>query len=138
MKLTNIAMATAAASLAAAPIAASAATAERANAPVEDASALGGDSTIGNSLIIVAIAAVGMAILLLTDDDDDVDDVDDADLLSCPASMVLSQASLHMQQDGQHQHHLVQPLHAYQSKEIIVGHHLQRQICNQLQDQRQD
>ena len=52
--------------LATAPIAAQAL--DRPMAPAEGASEVGGDAI--NGLIIVALAGVGMAILLATDDDD--------------------------------------------------------------------
>ena len=74
MKLKRTIFAASAASLAVAPIAASAAASatDRAGAPiVEDtASELGGEG-IGPALIVIAIAAAGMAVLLLTEDDDD-------------------------------------------------------------------
>ncbi|MGV2495707.1 hypothetical protein [Pelagerythrobacter aerophilus] len=59
----------AAASLVAAPVAAQAQVAERASEPVSGESELAG--RIGPALIIVAIAAVGMIALLVTDDDDE-------------------------------------------------------------------
>jgi len=73
MKLRNLLPAMAAASLVAAPVAAQAQIAERASEPVSEESKLGGQ--IGPALIIVAIAAVGMIALLVTDDDDDEDPV---------------------------------------------------------------
>lgn len=59
----------AAASLVAAPVAAQAQIADRASEPVSGESKLAGQ--IGPALIIVAIAAVGMIALLVTDDDDE-------------------------------------------------------------------
>ncbi|RIV78218.1 hypothetical protein [Pelagerythrobacter aerophilus] len=69
MKLRNLLPAMAAASLVAAPVAAQAQVAERASEPVSGESELAG--RIGPALIIVAIAAVGMIALLVTDDDDE-------------------------------------------------------------------
>ncbi|WP_338445515.1 hypothetical protein V5F89_10060 [Pelagerythrobacter marensis] len=70
MKLRNIFFATAAASLAAAPIAAQAETTARVSEPVTEASELGGEG-IGAGLIVAAIAAVGMIVLIVSDDDDE-------------------------------------------------------------------
>lgn len=69
MKLRNLLPAMAAASLVAAPVAAQAQIADRASEPVSGESELAG--RIGPALIIVAIAAVGMIALLVTDDDDE-------------------------------------------------------------------
>ena len=72
MKFRNMAMATAALTLAAAPIAVQAAPAapiERASAATTGESELGG-SDFMRALIIILIGAIGMAALLLTDDND--------------------------------------------------------------------
>jgi hypothetical protein len=71
MTLRQLSLATAAASLAAMPVAAQAATAtvDRASAPADEQSDLAGG--IGPAVIIVLIAAVGMGLLLLLDNNDD-------------------------------------------------------------------
>ncbi len=69
MKLKTLSIAAASVALTAAPIAAhAAASSDRVAAPVAETSELAGG--IGPAFIIVALAAVGMGILLLTDDDD--------------------------------------------------------------------
>ena len=65
----NLALVTAAATLTVAPVAAQAAPVARAAAPTADESELGG-SDLMRALIIVIIGAIGMGILLLTDNDD--------------------------------------------------------------------
>jgi hypothetical protein len=70
MKLRHLTAASAAALLVTAPIAANAAPIERSGAPVAGESAdLTGGSDFMKGLIIVLIAAAGMAFLLLTDDE---------------------------------------------------------------------
>ncbi|RXZ66375.1 hypothetical protein [Pelagerythrobacter rhizovicinus] len=69
MKLRNLLPAVAAVSLAAAPVAAQAQVAERASAPVSNESELAGG--FGPGLIIAAIAAVGILVLIVSDDDDE-------------------------------------------------------------------
>jgi hypothetical protein len=66
----KLTLATATASLAAMPVAAQAAQAapSRASAPAADESELGG-SDLMRALIIVIIGAIGMGVLLLSDDD---------------------------------------------------------------------
>lgn len=70
MLIRTMAAAAAAAALAAAPIAAFAAAPaiERVSPTSEDTSQVGGE--VGAAAIIIAIAAIGMAILLLTENDD--------------------------------------------------------------------
>ncbi|MXO68544.1 hypothetical protein [Pelagerythrobacter marinus] len=70
MKLRNFFFATAAASLAAAPVAAQAQAADRAAQPVAGESELAG-SGISAGLIIAALAAIGMVILIVSEDDDE-------------------------------------------------------------------
>ena len=67
MSFRKLTLAVAAASLAALPVAAQAAPA-RANAPVTEESELGGSDLV-RALIIVLIGAIGMGVLLLSDDD---------------------------------------------------------------------
>jgi len=67
MSFRKLTLAAAATSLAVMPVAAQAAPA-RANAPVTDESELGG-SDLWRALIIVLIGAIGMGVLLLSDDD---------------------------------------------------------------------
>ena len=68
MLIKKLALGTAAATLVAAPVVAQPAP-ERI-APVADESELGGES-IAPAFIVLAIAAVGIGILLVTEDDDD-------------------------------------------------------------------
>ncbi|MXO75701.1 hypothetical protein GRI40_10775 [Altererythrobacter aerius] len=65
----KLALATAATTLALTPVAAYAAP-ERASAPATEQSQLGGGAEWVNALIIILIGAVGMAALLIADDDD--------------------------------------------------------------------
>ena len=69
MRLKKLTLAAAATALVAAPIAAQSSLA-RSSAPISEESELGGEITPG--LIIIALAAVGAGILLITDDDDPV------------------------------------------------------------------
>lgn len=71
MKIHKTKLALAATALVAAPVAAQATSEFRASAPVAGESALGGDTEIAPAFIIAALAGVGIAILLLTDDDDE-------------------------------------------------------------------
>ena len=71
MKLNKTTMAVAAAALVAAPVAAQSATDFRVAAPVADANELGGETEIAPAFIIIALAALGAGILILTDDDDE-------------------------------------------------------------------
>ena len=66
----KLALATAAGALAIAPVAAQAAPVARIAAPVDDQSELGGGGELWNAIIIIAIAAIGMAALLISDDED--------------------------------------------------------------------
>lgn len=70
MPFRKLALATAATTLAIAPIGAQAAAPLRAAEPVTEASDLAGGSDIVKALIIVLIAGIGMAALLIADDDD--------------------------------------------------------------------
>lgn len=69
MSLRNLTAATSAALLAVTPLAVSAAPIERASAPTTEAADLRGGTEFLNAIIIMLIAAAGMAFLLLTDDD---------------------------------------------------------------------
>ena len=71
MSFRKLTLTAAAASLAALPVAAQAAQAAppaRASAPIADESELGGSDLV-RALIIVLIGAIGMGVLLLSDDD---------------------------------------------------------------------
>jgi hypothetical protein len=70
MFLRKLALATAAGTLAILPVAAQAMPVERTSAPVVDQSELAGSGEFLNAIIIIAIAALGMAALLISDDDD--------------------------------------------------------------------
>ena len=69
MHFRKLTLAAAATTLAIAPVAAHAAPIDRAAAPTTEASDLGGSDAV-RALIIIIIGAIGMAFLLLTDDDD--------------------------------------------------------------------
>ena len=68
MSFHKLTLAAAATSLAALPVAAQAAPMPRASAPIADESELGGSDLV-RALIIVLIGAIGMGVLLLSDDD---------------------------------------------------------------------
>lgn len=71
MKLHKTKLAIAAGALVAAPLAAQSAADLRVSAPAAGVNGLGGETEIAPALIIAALAAVGIGILLLTDDDDE-------------------------------------------------------------------
>ncbi len=68
MNLSQLTLAAAATALAVAPLAAQAAPVDRATAPATEEMDLGGSDAV-RALIIIIIGAIGMAFLLLTDDE---------------------------------------------------------------------
>ena len=71
MNFRKLTFAAAATTLAVAPVASHAAPVARAAAPTTEEADLGGSDAV-RALIIIIIGAIGMAFLLLTDDDDPV------------------------------------------------------------------